>query len=242
MKIGSNDTIFLNADYIVIEYHDMLRSPYLVLLALINQNKKIREVLKLEQLDGLDDLGIYEWYVNRKHQNFFLDLNRYPDQISEKRMDELLEEQVSYNKIFYEFANDLLLMPLLINRHLSKLCRDVIIYDKHNNNFAYETLNTITNKSFTVKHDIDEIIDLCKSNSTYFFSDIKNIYRLRDKNYLKYSSVTIPVEYRYNKKNLKDFDMDFDELFRKNPFKLSYTRACSLDKAVHEVNQMMQGE
>ena len=44
---------------------------------------------------------------------------------------------------------------------------------------------------------------------------------------LKFSSITLPVEYRYNKKNMDDFDIEFKELFEKQPFKLTYMRACS---------------
>ena len=70
----SNDSIFKNADYIVIEYIDMVKSPYLLLLNAMRRNDKIREILKLEQVDNLDDISLYEWYINRKHQNFLIDL------------------------------------------------------------------------------------------------------------------------------------------------------------------------
>ena len=43
------DTIFYNSDYIVIEYIDLIKSPYMVLLTQLQKNRKIREVLMIEK-------------------------------------------------------------------------------------------------------------------------------------------------------------------------------------------------
>ena len=37
----SKDSIFLNADYIVIEYIDIVKSPYLMLLGAMRKNDRI---------------------------------------------------------------------------------------------------------------------------------------------------------------------------------------------------------
>ena len=225
----SKDSIFLNADYIVIEYIDIVKSPYLMLLGSMRKNDRIREILKLEQVDNLDDISLYEWYINRKHQNFLIDLNRYPDQISNEDLDVLLDDQLGITPIFYEYANLLSIGSLLALKWSDKLAKDIIIYHPHNNNYAEKNLNNIFNREFHFMNNFDDVMDLAKSNSTYFLSDINKINTMKEKDILKLSSITLPIEYRYNKKNMNDFKIDFEELFKENPFKLSYMRTCTVE-------------
>lgn len=223
----SNDSIFKNADYIVIEYIDMVKSPYLLLLNAMRRNDKIREILKLEQVDNLDDISLYEWYINRKHQNFLIDLNRYPDQITDEMLYDLLDDQLSISSKFYEYANILGIGALLSLKWCDKLAKDIIIYHPHNNNYAEKDMDRVFNKKFHFMNNFEDVLDLAKANSTYFLSDINKIYTMKDKGFLKLSSITVPIEYRYNKKNMNDFKLDFEELFKSDPFKLSYMRTCT---------------
>lgn len=57
-------SVFLNSDYVVIQYIDMIKSPYLVLLDIIRTNPNLREVLKIEEIETFDTAALYEWYVN----------------------------------------------------------------------------------------------------------------------------------------------------------------------------------
>ena len=223
------DTIFLNADYIVIEYLDLIKSPYMSLLYVIRNNPKLREILKLEEIDFLDDAALCEWYINRKHKNFLVDLNRYPEQISEKQLDEILEDQMNTNPKFYELAPALLLDNSVLEMKRKKMCKDVIIYHEHHNTFAKNELERRTGETFTFMTNFEEILKKTGSNSTYFLSNIDNIERMANNDVLKMSSVTLALEYRYNKKNMKDFKLDFDKLTKEHPFKLSFFRACTYD-------------
>ena len=94
-------SVFLNSDYVVVQYIDMIKSPYLMLLSIIQRNEKLREVLKLEEIETSDDAALYEWYINRKHQNFFIDLNRDPEKIPNEFLDGLLADQMCLAKEFY---------------------------------------------------------------------------------------------------------------------------------------------
>ena len=226
-------TIFFNADYIVIEYIDMIKSPYIILLnAIRQQNKKIREILKIEEVEYLSDTGLYEWYRNRKHQNFLIDLNRYPDEISEESLDELLESQINLKSFFYEEAAPLIILDMLDSLNRIKLSSNIIIYHPHDNDYAKKDLENITGKSYNFMNDFNEVIKLAGYNSTYFLSDINKINIMKDNGVLKFSSITLPVEYRYNKKDMNEFNMDFDELFKKHPFKLSYCRTCTEEREI----------
>ena len=93
--------------------------------------------------------------------------------------------------------------------------------------YAKTDLSNKFGASFTFMNDFNEIIDIAGHNSTYFLSDINKIYMLKDKGKLEMSSITLPYEYRYNKKNLTEFNIDFKSLFEEHPFKLSYMRVCT---------------
>ena len=81
----------------------------------------------------------------------------------------------------------------------------------------------------TYMTNFDDVMKLAKNDSTYFLSDIKKIDRMKEADVLKYSSVTLPVEYRYNKKDSNHYDIDFDKLWETDPFKLSYVRTITLN-------------
>ena len=222
-----SNTIFLNSDYIVIEYIDIIKSPYIVLLNHIRRNKRIREILNLEEIDNLGEDGLIEWYINRKHQNFLIDLCRYPDRISESDLDVLLDEQMSYSNRWFTDTTFLNIQNLLSNQIQYKYAKDILIYYPHSNMYAKTDLSNKFGTSFTFMNDFNEIIDIAGHNSTYFLSDINKIYMLKDKGKLEMSSITLPYEYRYNKKNLTEFNIDFKSLFEEHPFKLSYMRVCT---------------
>lgn len=226
------DTIFYNADYIVIEYIDILKSPYLILLDQIRKNDRINEILNIDSIRYLDDASLYEWYINRKHQNFFIDLNRYPDKITNEQLDELLEEQMMLTPRFYQDANPLILCDFLKVLKRRKLVKDVIIYHPHKNFFAKNDLESMMQTQYTFMSDFNKVMDIAKENSTYFLSDVSHLDEMKEKGILKFSSVTIPIEYRYNKKNMKEYKYDFDELFKENPFKLSFFRACTFEEPI----------
>ena len=222
-----SDTIFLNSDYIVIEYMDIIKSPYLSLLYMMKLNPKLKEILKVEEIENLDEAALCEWYINRKHRNFLIDLNRYPGQITEKQLDELLEDQMNTVPQLYTKSSPLLLNNSIVEMKRKNICKDIIIYHPHQNGFAKTEMETRLGMKFTFMSNLDEIFKRTGYNSTYFFSDIHNIEKMRDKGVLKFSSVTLALEYRYNKKNMIDFVLDFDKMTKENPFKLSFFRACT---------------
>jgi hypothetical protein len=217
-----NNTIFYNSDYIVIEYIDLLKSPYLVLLNVVRKNPRLKEILKIEEIEYLDQASLYEWYVMRKHQNFFIDLNRYPNQINEETMDKILDDQINSSKYFYTSIKPLKLMEMLFPVNKQKLVKGIIIYHPHNNDFAKNDLESLTSGKYIFMSDWNEVMNKAGFNSTYFISDIDKVIAMKEKGVLRCSSVTLPIEYRYNKKNMTDMKYDLDELYKEAPFKLSY--------------------
>ena len=223
------NTTFLNSEYIVIEYIDLIKSPYLILLNVLRQNPKLQNILKIEEINYLNSASLYEWYVYRNHQNFFIDLNRYPDEISNEDLNNLLESQISITPRFYYYAVPLILTDFLKVLSRKKLVNhEVIIYHPHKNDYAIKDTERMTNHKFKFMDNFEEILDLVGSNSTFFLSDINKLLIMKKKGVLKFSSITLPIEYRYNKKNMKEWKLDIKELIRTDPFKLTYFQACSL--------------
>lgn len=223
-------SVFLNSDYVVIQYIDMIKSPYLVLLDIIRTNPNLREVLKIEEIETFDTAALYEWYVNRKHQNFFIDLNRDREKYPDEFMDGLLADQMCLAKEFYTNTN-MLCTEFMLKFLKSKndMVKDVIIYFPFNTPYAKEDLRENIGHSFTFMSDFDEICKKCGSNCTYFLSDIDLINRMEKNKVLEFSSVILPIEYRYNKKNMNDFKIDFDKKLKDVVFKLSFMRACTVE-------------
>ena len=223
------ESIFYNSDYIVIEYIDLIKSPYLILLNLIRQNPKLKQILKIEQIEFLDDASLYEWYINIKHLYFFIDLNKYPDLISNEQLYEILDDQLASTPIMHEEAVLLPLTDMLKVLSKRRLVNDIIIYYPHNNDFAKKDLEYSIGVEYTFMNDFEEVLKKCGANSTYFLSDINKINIMKEKGVLNFSSITLPIEYRYNKKNMEEMKIDLDELLKDHPFKLSYTRACTFE-------------
>ena len=229
--------IFLNSDYVVIEYIDFIKSPYLLLLGQIrnqlrfkNKNFRLQDVIDGDQIMYLNDASLYEWYINRKHQNFYLDLNKYPDKISSQEWDQLLEDQMNSFHQFYTDADFLALADTVKIISARGYVKDIIFYHPHKNNFAQQDIERAFGKKFTFMNNFDEVLDLAKENSTYFLSDINKINIMQQKNLLKYSSVTLPIEYRYNKKDMTNFKLDFKSLYKTDVFKLTLMRACTYEE------------
>ncbi len=223
-------SVFLNSDYVVVQYIDMIKSPYLMLLSIIQRNEKLREVLKLEEIETFDAAALYEWYINRKHQNFFIDLNRDPEKIPNEFLDGLLADQMCLAKEFYSGTNMLCTEYMLkFLKSSNDMVKDVIIYFPYNTPFAKEDLKECTGHNYTFMSDFDEICKKCGFNSTYFLSDIDLIDRMEKNGVLEFSSVILPIEYRYNKKNMHDFKIDFSEKLKDTVFKVSFMRTCTVE-------------
>lgn len=223
-------SVFLNSDYVVVQYMDMIKSPCFVLLTIIQKNPKLKEILRLEEIENFDTESLYEWYINRKNKNFFMDLNRDPERFSQEFMDELLADQMCLAKEFYSDANMLCTEYMLkFLKSKKDIVRDVIIYFPYKTPYAHDDLKDVLGLNFTFMDDFDAICKKCGSNCTYFLSDIDLIDRMEKNGILQYSSVILPIEYRYNKKNMTDFKIDFSKKLTEVVFKVSFMRTCTME-------------
>ena len=63
------------------------------------------------------------------------------------------------------------------------------------------------------------------ASATYVFSDITKVNVLEESGKLYLSSIMIPAEYRYNKKNFYDYKVDFDKMRENTVFKYNFFSA-----------------
>ena len=218
---------FLNSNYVVIEYIDLIKSPYLMLLDILRKDEKLDEFFYMERVRDLDSEGLYEWYLNRKNQNFLIDLNRDTEKLSNEALDKFLENQMGVTDFIYTIDPLIFADSVRKIKSIKGLVQDVIIYFPFKTDLAKKNLEELYDMPFTFMSDFDKILDIAGSDSTYFLSDVEKIFRMKEKGCLKFSSVTIPVEYRYNRKNPTEWKFDYDELVEENLFKLSFLRACT---------------
>ena len=232
-------SIFYNSDYIVIEYRDLLKSPEFVLLQQIQkiiQNPKLyktnplNEHIKTYDIDDLDINALAEWYMNRKYQNILKSLFIDENALSDEEFDNFLVQQLNTSNRFFTDSPPLPLLARLSSLKSLRMVNDILIFAPFNIDYIKDDIYRLTKLNFTYLSSFEEAAEIAKSNSTYFISNIKNIFKLKEMGYLKFSSITLPLEYRYNKKNMYDFDIDFDAEFKENPFKLSYLQAITINR------------
>lgn len=232
--MAQDKSIFYNSDYIVIEYRDLLKSPEFTLLQQIQkliQNKErfsespLNGIIKTYEIENLSLEALAEWYINRKHQNLFKALAINEDAISDEELETAIVNQINLSDRFIIDSTPLPLMEGLVQMRKLRMIEDIIIFAPFNLEYIKHDVERLTKEKFTYVSSFKEAAEIAKANSTYFLSNADHIYELKEMGYLKFSSITLPLEYRYNKKNMHDFKFDYDELFKENPFKLSYLNA-----------------
>lgn len=226
--MGTSKNIFFNSECVFIEYYDIIKSPWYVLLSVIAQNEKIKEILDLSQIEYLDSNGLYEWYVNRNNRNFLEDLHgkKYlPD------LDTLLEVLME-NKVFYETDTKLNTVRVVNTILEQKLTKELIIYTEKENQFVKDDIERLFPKK-NIKYlygEFREILKQIPSDTTYFLSDFNKVIDLSEENHLNFSSLVLPYDYSYNfyinEKNEKVPNIDFTYLGKDHIFKYTFFNAC----------------
>ena len=226
------NSIFYNSDYLVIEYMDMVKQPMLHLLNAIreivandpiDEKFKLAEILKIDLLRSFQDTTqMVEFYLQRKHQNIFYDILTEEALASELDVEDLLQDQISSSYRFFSDAAFLPASSVITYCKKKHLVNDVIVYYPYDAKYLEENINAVLGVSVKVMNDFSEIVKMAGSNSTYFLADYEKLRTLNELSKLRYSSVVLPVEYRYNDNKIDDILEN-----EKNVFKISFMRACT---------------
>lgn len=225
-----NISIFLNSDYMFVEYMDIIKCPALLLVGLCRGNEKLNTMLDLDHIKYLQPSGLYEWYLNREYRNVFYNLRRKNVSIPDKVLDELLESQLAISNVFYEYSVELKMATTIKHVLRDKLVNKVYIYNEFYNEHIADDIQKMFGEYGVVEFvygDLKDALSNVSFNSTFVFSDVEKIYALIDAEKINMSSVIFPYEYRYNKKNYSDVKIDLPELHKKYIFKDAFYAACT---------------
>ena len=233
--IISYDAPFLNSDCVFIEYHDVIKSPWFVLLMYLQNNAALQQIFDTTELIGLDIDELYEWYVNRKERNIFLNLplqegvfeqffkgdnSIYMNWVENFLNDEV--DKISQCVLEDSSLNFAKTLPLLLS---GTLVKKIYMYtEMENNTIREEIANQYGDKVNYVYGDIDEIIknENIGNNSTFVFSDIEKISHIEGSGILNLSSIAIADRYGYNYNDDGEPKINVDELADKYIYKLDY--------------------
>lgn len=202
--LRSNDIMFSNSRCLFIEYNDIIKSPWFMLLLTMSRiPSQFSKYFNVDRLMGLDSTGLSEWYIHRKNQNPLSDLVKpeFRNKITINYLDDMV------NPIITENPDLIKLSPILnVGKTLQALpygkdsiIKKVVVWSQYDNEEIKKDLyDTFGQDINYATGNIETVLKTIPDDSTYIFSDITNISILYDINKLKYSSVIVPEEYWYN--------------------------------------------
>ncbi len=229
-NIKTQDKMFMNSDCMLVEYYDILKSPWFVLLSVLNQNEKLRPILDLDKIVYLDTDSQFEWYCNRKNRNFLLDLALAP--VDKVDYDEILKILMR-NKIFYEVDSTLNAKNAIDIALRQKQVKEVVIYSEENDPLIKEDVKRMFEKYKNVKFrcgDFAKVLESIPTDTSYMLSDFNKVITIADSNKLNLASIILPYDFAYNyiinENGEKVPSINFEYLGKSNLFKLHFFNAC----------------
>lgn len=233
--ILASDSVFLNTECMFIEYHDVIKCPYFTLLLYFaNPNlSQADEYFKLEEIKGLDVEALYEWYLNRKHQ-FILDNFDFQDDVEFSSHDKdgsIWKKNFIYSiftniedVVFRDTA--LNFAPILATIMKKGMVKKFYVYmERYNENVERELIDAYPNIRCVYGEDLSKVLNEndIPRDTTYVFSNIRNILKVMEANLLDQSSIIIADRYEYNYVDGTDeFVIPVDVLLKNHLFKLDF--------------------
>lgn len=227
MKTGG---VFMNSKCLFVEYYDIIKAPWYILLSVIHQNETIRPIIKTSLVSYLDTNSLFEWYCNRKHRNFLYDLAAVP--LDKVDYDQILDILMR-NEIFYTVDTELNAVQVIKTALKEHVVEQVVIYNEDENLFIREDIKRIFGNNPKVKFmhgDFSDVLKSIPNDSSYMLSDFNKAITMADENRLSYASLILPYDFEYNfvkdGKGEKVPAIDFAYLGKDHLFKLNFFNAC----------------
>lgn len=221
------DTLFYNSQCLFIEYHDVLKSPWLILLNVVKNNEDLNRVFDMSEIKNLDGTSLIEWYLTRKNRNFFKEFPLHVQSDSEpddEFYDNLLFELVSSNETFYELDTRLNFYDILDNLYDKKmLIKKIKVYsERYDKNIERELYSEYNDNIEYCYGNFIEVAKTLPSDSTFVFSDINKVNILATEDMLNFQSVLIANRLRYNYDEAGNIKSDLEMLSEKFTFKYNF--------------------
>ena len=215
--------LFYNSEALFIEYIDIIKATPYYLLDIIKNNKKLQEIMDMEPIKYLGDIGKVEWYLTRKNQNIFKELLSVD--IPDKEIDNILYKYLSFDSRLVKYASSLNFLGALNVLINQKMVNHIYIYLPYEDNSIEETFFDFRFNFKFLYGDLKECLSTVPKDTTYVFSDIEKVNTLIELDRLQLSSVMIPNEYRYNKDFENKIKIDFTEINKDIIFKYAFFNA-----------------
>lgn len=231
-NMRTSKSLFLNSECMFVEYHDIIKCPWYILLSLISQNQKIKPILDLTEIEYLDSNGLFEWYCNRKNRNFLQDLAI--DKNNPEEFDKILSVLMN-NEIFYSIDTKLNAVNSIKIAIKQRMVKNVIIYSEEENEYIRDDIKHIFGNISNIKYrhgDFREVLKDIPIDTTYMLSDFNKIIIMAEENRLNYASLVLPYDFSYNfiinDKDERVSIIDLTYLGKDHLFKYAFFNACYL--------------
>lgn len=232
--ILSSDEIFLNTKCLFVEYYDVIKAPWYLFVNYLRTSDVASQLFDFSELVNYDMNELFEWYITRKHKNPLKDIpitdfahntifhnnevekNTWLDSFLESEMQEIPELIEGYSEL--NFQN---ILDTLINT--GRFAKDIQVYTETYNEKILNDLKSIYNDNVRyVYGDLDIVIKDIPNDSTFVFSDIMKINKLKSNGKLNMSSVIIADRFAYNYENENTPKINLEELMKSDIFKIDF--------------------
>lgn len=218
------NSIFVNSSCLFIEYYDIIRSPYFMfLLMMANNPESFEKMFDVARISGFGPDALGEWYLERNHQNPFVDLVKPEilERMSVKDLDNFMNDMLEKQDFLAQ--SPLLNFSKVITEIPEEVTKNIIIwYPVDNEAVENDVRDTFGERVRFVTGDLVDFIDEVPKDATYVFSDITNVDLLYEKKKLYLNSILIPSDYRYNYTDNGELKIDVEEYQKEVLFKLDF--------------------
>lgn len=206
--ILTTDTPFQNSQAIFLEYDDIIKCPQFVLAYTIKDDPVLQSIFDLSSIIGLDLEELFEWYENRKFRNIFMNFPMQPaynhfntEEDHVNFCNDLLKNISEQMPDIYTTDSWLNFAGTLSLLFDSRLVHDIYIYSEEYNKFIEDDIKK--NYGASVHYVYGNLSDVLNENnvprdSTYVFSDMDKVTKLKENGRLYLSSVIIADGFGYN--------------------------------------------
>ena len=229
----STDEMFLNSRAMVVEYHDVLRAHWFSLFYMIATGTLMEGIFDIRMFQGMGAGELFEWYIFRKHRNFFYDLvpiRPFDSKETQDKFYQYLLEDTGHIDALYAFPTHLNAETILhrLVGGTPHLVKHIYIYEGLTHepliqNQLHERYGDRANFDY-IWGDFKTAIEGIDKDCTYFLSDIEKISVLEEMDRVRFASILIPDGFRYNYKeeDQSKLKVDIDKL------KSTYMCRCAL--------------
>lgn len=236
----TNDAPFVNSKGMFIEYDDVIKSPFLMMLYQMRHDVNFNKMFNLDKIKlmTLEELGF--WYNNRKNKNVFKCFKLRDDafdtifkgsiSLFEEFIDELPENELKAFPEFVDYPTYLNFHNILLNVIESKVANKIYIYNEFYNEAIEKDLKSLYGNSVKfIYGDLGEILNSkdLPNELTYVFSDLNKIDYLHRTKRLDGSCILLADVFGYNYKDTDNHDgkreyiINVDEVYPDEIYRLS---------------------